>query len=151
MGLRLKLLASCRKHSMVSSKNWNRLICWTPLSMQEAVLQHPSMLLPHSGLYFLHIFGRLSPEAAARRTAFAVAQNWVNQQVRDATLANEGSKVAPERRAEINRLTVPLVRAGNGVSLVRSKYGDALQILMAVVALVLLIACANLANFLLAR
>jgi len=124
---------------------------WTPLSMQEAVLQHPSMLLPHSGLYFLHIFGRLSPEAAARRTAFAVAQNWVNQQVRAATLANEGSKVAPERRAEINRLTVPLVRAGNGVSLVRSKYGDSLQILMAVVALVLLIACANLANFLLAR
>src|SRR5262249_6766700 len=28
---------------------------WVPLSMQPTVLQQPSMLVPHSGLYFLHI------------------------------------------------------------------------------------------------
>jgi predicted permease len=124
---------------------------WVPLSMQPVVLQHPSMLLPHSGLYFLHIFGRLSPEATAHKAAFAATQSWVNQQVRLATLANDGSKVTPERRSEINRLIVPLVPAANGVSIVRSQYGDSLTILMAVVGVVLLIACANLANFLLAR
>jgi predicted permease len=124
---------------------------WVPLSMQPVVLQHPSMLLPHSGLYFLHIFGRLSPEATAHKAAFAATQSWVNQQVRLATLDNEGSKVTPERRSEINRLMVPLVPAANGVSIVRSQYGDSLTILMAVVGVVLLIACANLANFLLAR
>jgi len=124
---------------------------WMPLSMQPVVLQQPSMLLPHSGLYFLHLLGRLSPEATSNKAAFAAVQNWVNQQIRTATLANEGSKATAERRAEINRLTVPLVPAANGVSLVRSQYGDSLTILMAVVGLVLLIACANLANFLLAR
>ncbi|MBS1805277.1 MAG: ABC transporter permease [Acidobacteria bacterium] len=124
---------------------------WMPISMQPVVLQQPSMLTPHSGLYFLHVLGRLKPEAGTDKAAFASAQNWVNQQVRLTTLANEGSKATPERRAEINRLTVPLVRAATGVSLLRSQYGDSLKILMAVVGLVLLIACANLANFLLAR
>lgn len=120
---------------------------WVPISMQPTVLEQPSMLFPHSGLFFLHIFGRLHPGKAA----FSQSQNWLNQQVRVATLATEGSKVTAERRAEINRLAVPLVSAANGVSLISKQYGDSLRILMTVVALVLLIACANLANFLLAR
>lgn len=120
---------------------------WMPISMQPTVLQQPSMLFPHSGLLFLHVVGRLKPG----KSALAQSQTWVDQQVRLATLASEGSKVTAERRAEINRLTVTLVPAANGVSLVRAQYGDSLRILMAVVGLVLLIACANLANFLLAR
>jgi predicted permease len=124
---------------------------WTPISMQTVVLQFPSMLVPHSGLYFLHLFGRLSSQATVNKADFAQSQNWLNQQVRTAIRDREGGEVSLNRQQEINRVSIPLIRSAHGVSVVRSQYGDSLQILMAVVAVVLFIASANLANFLLAR
>ncbi len=120
---------------------------WLPLQHEPLVAGKDSLLRQPVSAW-LRAIGRLKPGASvegmpARLTH--VLRQWLEQE----------SGYPPEWMAELRRLlpkqTVQVIPAGNGVEEMRESYGRSLQILLAVCGVVLLIACANVANLLLAR
>jgi predicted permease len=118
---------------------------WLPLTMQSEVMEHSS-LLGARNLYWLHLVGRRNPGMSLNQ-----AQAWFNAQVRQYMQDLEGGQLTPARKEQIQRIFVPLMPGARGGSNLREQYKAPLEILMGVVVLVLLIACANLANFLLTK
>ncbi len=119
---------------------------WLPLTMQEQAMLRPT-LLERNGPYWLHMMARLRAGVSTAR-----AQEWLKIELRRYMIDSEGgTTVTADRRQEIQRSFVELMPGGRGVSSLRGQYEEPLRILMGIVGLVLLIACANLANFFLAK
>ena len=116
---------------------------WIPLA-DEPLLHPEGSLLTHPELHWLYIIGRIKPGASPDQVQARVTvevQQW---------LTTEG-QVPENFRGEIPKQHVTLSPAGGGVARLRANYADGLRLLAAASGLVLLIACANVANLLLAQ
>ncbi len=118
---------------------------WLPLHLQPQMM-HEKSWLDNGDAYWLDLIGRLKPGVT-----LAEAQASANVQLRQLLTAQEGTKLTEERKKQIGECFVALAPGGRGLSSLRFRYSEPLDILMAVVGLVLVITCANVANLTLIR
>jgi predicted permease len=118
---------------------------WIPLSMEKEISPGWNGL-DNKFFQSLYLIGRLRPDVTAVQ-ASAETNLLFKQIVRDYL----GPQPSPKDLNSIAHASIDLTPGGRGVSRLRYAFSLPLKILMAIVALVLLIACANIANMLLAR
>jgi macrolide transport system ATP-binding/permease protein len=116
---------------------------WVPLAA-EPLLQPAAKLLDAKASHWLYLIGRLKRNAAiaplqARLTT--ELQHWISTTL----------ELSPEDRREISKQHINIISAAGGISNLRDEVAPSLKLLQALAAAVLLIACANLANLLIAR
>ena len=118
---------------------------FTPLCTVDIVREGRGVLDARS-TWFVNVFGRLRPNGTLVEVHSDLAA--VAPAVYEATVPTHWA--TDEQRDYMAETLVP-VPAANGLSAVRGQYSEALFVLLVVVSVVLLIACANVAQLLLAR
>ena len=95
-------------------------------------------------------FGRLKPGFTVEQAKASIQPYFhqlLNMEVKQKAFAN----ASPEMKGAFLKMSMDILPASKGRSYLRRQFSTPLQVLMATVALVLLIACANVANLLIAR
>jgi predicted permease len=123
---------------------------WVPLMMEQAIYPGKDYLSPSTeGILnqymWLQVIARLKPGVT-----FDQAKASVNVVFKNMLESKIGTLSAQDRRTGLDQ-RIDLQPGGRGASTLHGRLGQPLKLLMVLVGLVLLIACANVANLLLAR
>jgi predicted permease len=117
---------------------------WIPLAI-EPVIERQNTLLRVAGSSWLYAIGRVKPDVSVGALQAKLSNNlriWLGTQ--ESYTRNGGSTVIPKQH-------VVITPGGAGIQNLQQETGKGLYLLMTISALVLLVACANVANLLLAR
>ena len=117
---------------------------WIPLNA-EPVLEGQTTLLKQADSNWLYVLGRVKPGVAP-----VALQSKLSNTLRQ-WLATQRSYTIGGGDTQIPKQHVVVVPAGGGVQNLQQETGNGLRLLTGISALVLLVACANIANLLLAR
>lgn len=115
---------------------------WAPITMQAELLPGHDYLTPRDTLW-LQVLARLEPgvtRATAQAGINVVFQQWLKDWA-----------AAEKLHEGFGRQRIVLRDGARGTSSIRGQFGDPLAVMMAMVGLVLLIACGNIANLTMAR
>jgi predicted permease len=121
---------------------------WFPLRLQPRIVPGGNWLrdtAPQKSMW-LHVFARLKPGVS-----LAQAEAEANGIFQAGLVSFYGAAALGDRRRDLLDQHIRVQPGGRGATPSRSVFGQSLGALLAAVAVLLLIACANLANLLLAR